>query len=422
MPPFLRLRAEHLLLIPAVFAIAACEDPAAPTAASLTVEPMDTLIVAGKSVTLDVTVEDAAGEALDGAVLEWASRDAGTATVDGSGLVTGVASGETWIVARSGDAGDSVRIGVRFAVEPGGVAVRLRGEEDRTLRWQGSGVFLDLLGGDEGDATLLVGAPSGAGPAFDGLLVLLPVEPAADTLAMASPPAGAFGATDEADSPYAVLLLDEAGEPVIYASRPGSRIELTDVEPPPGPGPVEGELAGRIVMRAAAASPDGTPPADTTSADVSIYADFRTRYSHLPRGTATITVEGGPAAGTVSSRDGAALYEAGPLVFAMPAGLDAGDALPGATLGGAVAGPAAGEFTVDSIHPAVLDEPAEMPVWAPPTWDEPAAPTGDTAAVDAAFRLPVAASGSWTPTVRLPLADGTPLDALVRPYLGPALR
>ncbi len=61
--------------------------------ASVTVTPASASVQAGSTVQLTATPKDAAGNPLPGRVVTWASGNAGVATVNGSGLVTGVAAG-----------------------------------------------------------------------------------------------------------------------------------------------------------------------------------------------------------------------------------------------------------------------------------------------------------------------------------------
>lgn len=73
-------------------------------------------ITAGDSAVLVVAVRDSAGGAGVGAPIEWASRDESVATVAAHGVATGIAPGESWIVARSGAGLDSVQLTVERGV------------------------------------------------------------------------------------------------------------------------------------------------------------------------------------------------------------------------------------------------------------------------------------------------------------------
>ena len=76
----------------------------------------------GQTLQLTGTVLDPGGSPLPGQAVTWASRASGVATVDGNGLVTGVAPGKTVIVASSGALADSIVVGVP---QNPGVAVNL---------------------------------------------------------------------------------------------------------------------------------------------------------------------------------------------------------------------------------------------------------------------------------------------------------
>ena len=65
---------------------------AAPVA-SVTVSPGSVSVVAGQTVQLTATTRDANGNVLTGRVVTWATNNPARATVNGSGLVTGVAAG-----------------------------------------------------------------------------------------------------------------------------------------------------------------------------------------------------------------------------------------------------------------------------------------------------------------------------------------
>ncbi len=77
--------------------------------ASVTVSPAAPSVQVGQTVQLAATPEDANGSALSGRVVTWATSAAAVATVNGSGLVTGVAAGTATITATSeGQSGTAV--------------------------------------------------------------------------------------------------------------------------------------------------------------------------------------------------------------------------------------------------------------------------------------------------------------------------
>src|SRR5205814_9304094 len=68
---------------------------------SVTVSPASASVSAGQTVQLTATPKDANGNPLSGRVVSWASSNTSAATVNGSGLVTGVAAGSATITATS---------------------------------------------------------------------------------------------------------------------------------------------------------------------------------------------------------------------------------------------------------------------------------------------------------------------------------
>jgi hypothetical protein len=74
--------------------------PSAPVA-SVTVTPATASVAVGQTVQLAATPKDASGNALAGRVVTWASSAPAMATVNASGLVTGVAAGAATITATS---------------------------------------------------------------------------------------------------------------------------------------------------------------------------------------------------------------------------------------------------------------------------------------------------------------------------------
>src|SRR2546428_5560242 len=69
--------------------------------ASVTVSPASASVSTGQTVQLTATPRDANGAPLSGRVVTWSSNNAAVATVNGSGLVTGVATGSATITATS---------------------------------------------------------------------------------------------------------------------------------------------------------------------------------------------------------------------------------------------------------------------------------------------------------------------------------
>ncbi len=82
------------------------------SASSVVVSPDKGTIALGDTLRLTAEAFDDNGHRVDGAVFSWSSSDAGVATVDESGLVTGLAEGTARIAARAGDAAGFAEITV----------------------------------------------------------------------------------------------------------------------------------------------------------------------------------------------------------------------------------------------------------------------------------------------------------------------
>jgi hypothetical protein len=104
MPTLVRLPASALLGAFALALAAGCSSGEGPTTPGpavriLTVSPDAHAIVVGQTYTFDATVTDGAGRPVPGAQVTWRSSAPDVASVDGAGVVTGRAVGQTMIVA-----------------------------------------------------------------------------------------------------------------------------------------------------------------------------------------------------------------------------------------------------------------------------------------------------------------------------------
>jgi hypothetical protein len=95
-------RLRPFVAVLAASALAACSDgsPTAPTVASVVVTPgTATLPAIGATVQLTARATDVSGAVVTGRPVNWTSADAGVASVDASGLVTGATIGSVVITA-----------------------------------------------------------------------------------------------------------------------------------------------------------------------------------------------------------------------------------------------------------------------------------------------------------------------------------
>jgi uncharacterized protein YjdB len=96
--------------------------PPPPAVASVSVTPATASVVAGQTVQLTATPQDASGNALTGRVVTWASSNTAVATVNASGLVTGVSAGSATITATSeGKSGTATVTVTATVTNPGAV-------------------------------------------------------------------------------------------------------------------------------------------------------------------------------------------------------------------------------------------------------------------------------------------------------------
>src|SRR5207245_3370467 len=78
--------------------------------ASVTVTPATASVAVGQTVQLTATLRDANGNVLSGRTVLWTSDNAVVATVDGTGLVSGVSAGPAVITATSEGNGGSASV------------------------------------------------------------------------------------------------------------------------------------------------------------------------------------------------------------------------------------------------------------------------------------------------------------------------
>src|SRR2546425_5339206 len=123
---------RRLLAVAAVLLLATChnEGPHAPVA-SLAVAPQTLTVGVGATAQLTATPRDANGAFLAGRSVTWASSNTAVATVNTTGLVTGVAAGQATITATSeGRSGTAV------------ITVSLRATSDRADEVSGNQIHV----------------------------------------------------------------------------------------------------------------------------------------------------------------------------------------------------------------------------------------------------------------------------------------
>ena len=75
--------------------------PPPPVVTTVTVSPSSASVVAGSTVSLSATVKDGQGNVMTGQTVTWSTNNAAAATVNSTGVVTGVAAGSATITATS---------------------------------------------------------------------------------------------------------------------------------------------------------------------------------------------------------------------------------------------------------------------------------------------------------------------------------
>jgi uncharacterized protein YjdB len=107
-----------------------------PVVTTVTVAPTSASIVAGATTTLQATVKDQNGNVMTGQTITWATNNAAAATVNSSGVVTGVAAGSATITATSSGKSGTSSITVT-AVSGGGTLLFQENFEDANLASRG---------------------------------------------------------------------------------------------------------------------------------------------------------------------------------------------------------------------------------------------------------------------------------------------
>lgn len=97
--------------------------PSSDMPAAVSVNPAAATVTKGASTTLSAQVEDQSGKNMSGQVVSWSSANPAVATVNQSGVVTGVTDGSTTVLASSDGVSVSVPITVGTASTPSATAI-----------------------------------------------------------------------------------------------------------------------------------------------------------------------------------------------------------------------------------------------------------------------------------------------------------
>jgi hypothetical protein len=95
--------------------------PPAPVVTTVTVAPTSVSVVAGSTTTLQATVKDQNGNVMTGQTVTWSTSNGAAATVNSSGVVTGVAAGSATISAMS--SGKTGTSSITVTASSGGAAI-----------------------------------------------------------------------------------------------------------------------------------------------------------------------------------------------------------------------------------------------------------------------------------------------------------
>src|SRR5215208_967838 len=277
--------------------------------AVINIEAPATRLTEGQTLALRVR---AGGQPVSGSAVQWESRDRSTVTVDGEGVVRGVAPGVAYVVAQSGRARDSVQLTVRFAQLAGnGVAVRVAGAGNTPVRLGGAALL--MRGVNNGVENTAIFADNRT---VDASATSRDVFAIGDSVLHIWLPKRAEVGVSEVGAPvvemtsHLAIRADSLGNGVfftiyeqaqrrekLYIAVKPARLEVMSLELPPAPGNEPGRITGSISFEAASfqlvfgdnGTQTLTPLADTT---VTIYAEFSTPIYHTLLAGGQITLAG----------------------------------------------------------------------------------------------------------------------------------
>ncbi len=131
-------------------------EPEDPVAASVTISPEEAEIAVGDSVQFEAAVLDSEEEEIDGLTVTWSLTDSTVASIDSTGLVIGLAEGETKVNASVGEVSGEAEVTVvnEIVLEPGVNTVNfLRQKADGKITKFGGTIT-------EGETVTIGGIPS----------------------------------------------------------------------------------------------------------------------------------------------------------------------------------------------------------------------------------------------------------------------
>ena len=313
------MRMRHVVLAACTSGFIGCSDSGTGPGSELQITAPSRQVVEGREMTLTVS---AGGRPVASGDVEWSSSDPTTLSVR-DGVVRGVAPGVAFARAGQGLSRDSVAITVRFAQSAtAGMAIRIAGTNSEIVRMRGAGMILQPVGltnthmqlrasnspfeaslpqAGMGDSLLFINMP---GPINVGVSELNP-------LVVEWP---VFRFTDASGAFFRIR--DSGSRLRFYAPVTPPQIEITSVQMPTEAGSVPGLITGSIAFEAAGLvtdvdetfTPYIAPLADTT---VRVYAEFVTPIYHILTPRISLSLEGGPDAGTMAAGGGAAINEGG---------------------------------------------------------------------------------------------------------------
>ena len=296
-----RLLAPALLLF-----AAACQESLAPPPAAegpVAIEASSLETSEGGSLLLHAT---AGGRRIPGSHVAWESRDPATVRVR-DGRVQALAPGVAWVVARRGEAADSVRVVVHFAGLGGGAGARVGGAGGVLVRMGGGGFYTQSLPSPGGGGTLLVATNGAPAASRDEALsrdsvVILFVPGALREGTTVLPPCRIDAVAGITCVRSGVMVALRSGDEIVHwvAVRDGPLV-VSKAQLPAQPGRVPGAVSGWVSFEAAGlrrvvrgGRPALEPLADTT---VRVFVEFSLPYYHVLLGTADMSLSGDPFSG-----------------------------------------------------------------------------------------------------------------------------